>query len=77
MEHKVEVYCNDEDQDFDIEIALPDYEFDDLIKIMMEKHDICYDDPEKVVFFTEFNFGSISFSDFINFKYFFAIKILL
>ena len=53
--NKFEVYCNDEDQDFDIEIALPDYEFDDLIKIMMEKHDICYDDPEKVVFFTEFN----------------------
>ena len=36
MEHKVEVFCNDEDQDFDIEIALPDYEFDDLIKVMME-----------------------------------------
>ena len=55
MEHKVEVCCNDEDQDFDIEIALPDYEFDDLIKVMMEKHNISYDDPEKVVFFTEFN----------------------
>ena len=55
MEYKVEVYCSDEDQDFDIEIALPDYEFDDLIKVMMEKHNIYYDDPEKVVFFTEFN----------------------
>ena len=55
MEHKVEVCCNDEDQDFDIEISLPDYEFDNLIKIMMEKHNIYYDDPEKVVFFTEFN----------------------
>ena len=30
-------------------------EFDDLIKVMMEKHNISYDDPEKVVFFTEFN----------------------
>ena len=55
MEHKVEVFCNDENQDFDIEIALPDYEFDDLIKVMMEKHNIYYEEPEKVVFFTEFN----------------------
>ena len=36
MEHKVEVCCSDEDQDFDIEIALPDYEFDDLIKVIKE-----------------------------------------
>lgn len=55
MEHKVEVCFNDEDQVFDIEISLPDYEFDGLIKIMRERHNIEYDNPEKVVFFTEFN----------------------
>ena len=55
MERTVEVFSNDQNQEYDIEIALPDYEFDGLINIMKEKHNINYDDPEKVVFFTDFN----------------------
>ena len=34
MEHTVEVFSNDQDQEYDVEIALPDYEFDGLINIM-------------------------------------------
>ena len=55
MEHTVEVFSNDQNQEYDIEIVLPDYEFDGLISVMKEKHNIIYDYPEKVVFVTELN----------------------
>ena len=55
MSYSVQVCYDTEEESFDYELKLPDYEFDELIEIMQKKHNISYDFPENLVFFTEVN----------------------
>ena len=51
MENSVEVGYEDSSKNYDYEVELPDWEFDGLVKIMAEKHNIKYEFPKKIVFY--------------------------
>ena len=51
MENCVEVGYEDISIKYDYDLEIPDWEFDELVKIMEEKHNIKYEFPEKIVFY--------------------------
>ena len=53
MENNVDDYCDDISENYDCEIKLPDYEFDELVKTFEEKQQVRVEYPEDLVFYVE------------------------
>ena len=53
MENNIDDYCDDISENYDCEIKLPDYEFDELVKTFEEKQQVRVEYPEDLVFYVE------------------------
>ena len=53
MNNDIDDYCDDILENYDCEIKLPDYEFDELVKTFEEKQQVRVEYPEDLVFYVE------------------------
>ena len=53
MNKDIDDYCDDISENYDCEIKLPDYEFDELVKTFEEKQQVRVEYPEDLVFYVE------------------------
>ncbi len=53
MNNDIDDYCDDISENYDCEIKLPDYEFDELVKTFEEKQQVRVEYPEDLVFYVE------------------------
>ena len=53
MDKDIDDYCDDISENYDYEIKLPDYEFDELVKTFEEKQEVRVEYPEDLVFYVE------------------------
>ena len=53
MNNDIDDYCDDISENYDCEIKLPDYEFDELVKTFEKKQQVRVEYPEDLVFYVE------------------------
>ena len=53
MNNDIDDYCDDISENYDCEIKLPDYEFDELVKTFEEKQEVRVEYPDDLVFYVE------------------------
>ena len=53
MDNDIDDYYDDISENYDCEIKLPDYEFDELVKTFEEKQQVRVEYPEDLVFYVE------------------------
>jgi hypothetical protein len=53
MDNELDDYYNDITENYDCEIKLPDFEFDELVRTFEERKQIKVENPEKLIFYVE------------------------